>query len=173
MEIRPLRESDDRSIFRSGDADLDRFLHKFAGQNQFRHHIGTTYVAADGSRIVGYTTVAPGHIEIDGLPASLRKNLPSYPLPILRLARLAVDQSVQGQGVGQEILRFVFRLAVRMANDFGCLGIVVDAKAEAVGYYRRFGFFPLEVVEGHSESRPMPVAMFLPLRDVEEAERRS
>lgn len=172
VEIRALRESDDRASFRSGDAELDRFLHKYAGQNQFRHHIGTTYVAAFGEQIIGYATVAPGHIEIEGLPARLRRKLPAYPLPILRLARLAVDQSVQGQGVGRELLRFVFDLALRMASEFGCIGVVVDAKPAAVEFYRRYGFLSLELVEGHSEARPMPTTMFLPLSDIEAARRR-
>ena len=46
IDIRPLRRDDNRQAFSSGDADLDRFFHKYAGQNQFRLHIGTTYVAA-------------------------------------------------------------------------------------------------------------------------------
>jgi hypothetical protein len=46
--------------FRSGDVDLDRFLERYAGQNQFRHHVGTTYVAVETGRIIGYVTVAPG-----------------------------------------------------------------------------------------------------------------
>src|SRR5262244_3674674 len=99
MEIRALRPSDDRSQFASGDADLDRFFRSYAGQNQFRHHIGTTYVAVDEGRLLGYATVAPGHIEIDRLPASVARKLPAYPLPVLRLARLAVDVSVQGGGI--------------------------------------------------------------------------
>src|ERR1700722_1890547 len=99
MEIRALRESDDRASFRSGDPDLDRFLAKYAGQNQFRHHIGVTYVAVDKDRIYGYATVAAGAIEIDPLPATKQKKLPQYPLPILRLGRLAVAESAQGQGV--------------------------------------------------------------------------
>lgn len=45
MEIRPLHEGDDRSQFQSGDSDLDRFFQKFAGQNQFRHYLGVSYVA--------------------------------------------------------------------------------------------------------------------------------
>ena len=53
MEIRALRESDDRSAFQSGDPDLDRFLRKYAGQNQFRHHIGATYVAVERDRVAG------------------------------------------------------------------------------------------------------------------------
>jgi GNAT superfamily N-acetyltransferase len=112
MEIRALRESDDRTVFRSGDADLDRFLHKYAGQNQFRRHIGATYVAVEGDRVVGYATVAPGHMEIAELSPALRKNLPRYPLPILRLARLAVDDSFRGRGIGRQLLRFVLELAL-------------------------------------------------------------
>jgi hypothetical protein len=91
MEIRPLRETDDRAAFRSGDADLDRFFSKYAGQNQFRHHIGSTYVAMDGERIVGYATVAAGQVEGDVVTAALRRKLPRYPLPVLRLARPSVD----------------------------------------------------------------------------------
>jgi hypothetical protein len=72
MEIRALREGDDRSQLRSGDPDLDRFFHKFAGQNQFKHYLGVTYVAVEVGRILGFATVAPGHVEVDGLPASMQ-----------------------------------------------------------------------------------------------------
>ena len=166
MEIRALRESDNRSVFRSGDPDLDRFFQKYAGQNQFRHHIGATYVAVEGDRIAGYATVAPGHIEIENLPAAGRKRLPQYPLPILRLARLAVDQLFQGQGLGKQLLRFVLSLALNMAGDFGCVGVVVDAKPESVSFYQQFGFIVLDVVKGESPARPLATAMFLSVRDI-------
>ena len=169
MEIRALSERDDRSIFQSGDADLDRFLHKYAGQNQFRHHIGTTYVVVEKDRILGYATVAAGHIEIEKFPRRSRARLPRYPLPILRPARLAIDRSAQGRGLGGALLRFVFDLAVRMAQDYGCAGVVVDAKPGAAGFYERLGFFGLEVVEGQSAARPAPIPMFLPLSDIEGA----
>jgi len=173
MEIRALRESDDRHTFRSGDADLNRFLQKYAGQNQFRHHIGATYVAVEGNRVAGYATVAPGHIEIEDLPSTQRKKLPGYPLPILRLARLAVDESFQGQGLGRQLLRFVLQLALRMAGEFGCIGVVVDAKPGALAFYRQFGFVELEVVEGQSPARPLTTAMFLPVSEVAKATRKS
>jgi GNAT superfamily N-acetyltransferase len=166
MEIRALRESDNRSVFSSGDLDLDRFFQKYAGQNQFRNHLGATYVAVEEDRTAGYAMVAPGHIEIENLPAGQRKKLPQYPLPILRLARLAVDQSFQGQGLGRQLLRFVLNLAVEMAGNPGCVGVVVDAKPEAVSFYRQFGFIVLEVVEGESPARPLPTAMFLSVRDI-------
>jgi predicted N-acetyltransferase YhbS len=163
MEIRPLRETDDRTAFRSGDPDLDRFLAKYAGQNQYRHHIGTTYVAVDGERIVGYATVAAGQVEAEVLLSSVRRKLPRYPLPALRLARLAVDSTAQSRGVGKSLLRHVFLLALEMSEGFGCVGIVVDAKHDAVDFYARVGFTPIEAAEGQMESRPEPVPMFLPL----------
>lgn len=171
MEIRALREDDDRAAFHSGDGDLDRFFHRYAGQNQFRHHIGATYVAVDGGQILGYATIAPGHLEIEGLPVALRSRLPRYPLPILRLARLASAAGARGKGIGKALLRFVLRLALKMSDDYGCGGVVVDAKAESAGFYERLGFMKLEVVEGATEARPRPVEMFLPIRDVEDAER--
>ena len=76
MEIRPLREADDRTTFHSGEPDLDRFIVKYAGQNQFRHHIGTTYVAVEDDLILGYVTVASGHVEADDLPVDLLRKLP-------------------------------------------------------------------------------------------------
>jgi hypothetical protein len=60
VEIRRLRASDDRARFQSGDPDLDRFFRSYAGQNQFRRHIGVTYVAVEAGEVLGYLTVAPG-----------------------------------------------------------------------------------------------------------------
>ena len=169
MEIRGLRPSDDRSAFRSGDEALDRFFHKYAGQNQFRHYLGVTYVAVEEGSVVGYATVAPGQLDVDAMPAAARKKLPSYPLPILRLARLAVDRSVQSLGLGTQLLRFVCRLAAKMADDYGCVGVVVDAKPEAVSFYARYGFVSYETLEGQSESHPRPTMMFLAMRSIRAA----
>jgi GNAT superfamily N-acetyltransferase len=169
IEIRALQEGDDRSQLHSGDPDLGRFFHKFAGQNQFKHHLGVTYVAIDGERIGGFATVAPGHVEIEKLPASARKKLPRYPLPVLRLARLAVDQAMHGQGLGRQLLGFVLQLALRMARDFGCVGVVVDARPDAVDFYQQYGFVSVDVVEGQSDARPAPIPMFLAIRAIRTA----
>jgi GNAT superfamily N-acetyltransferase len=169
MEVRALRENDDRSLFRSGDPDVDRFFQQFAGQNQFRHHLGVTYVAADNGHILGFATVAAAHVEIEGLPAGSRKKLPRYPLPVLRLARLGVDQSAQGQGLGVQLLRFVLRLALEMADNYGCVGVVVDAKPGAVGFYAKCGFIPVDALEGVLDARPTPMPMFLSIRAIKDA----
>lgn len=169
MEIRALHPSDDRSSLQSGDEALDRFFHRYAGQNQFRHHIGVTYVVVDSGRVLGFATVAPRQLEIDELPERARKKLPRYPVPVLGLARLAVDESVQRMGIGGHLLRFVFRLAARMADDVGCFGLVVDAKPGAVEFYATYGFKPFESLEGQSEARPQPTAMWLPIQAIRAA----
>jgi GNAT superfamily N-acetyltransferase len=169
IEIRALHEGDDRTSFRSGDADLDRFFHQFAGQNQFRHHLGVTYVAVQNRSVLAYATVAAAHVEIDDLPPAARRKLPRYPLPVLRLARLAVDKSAQGQGVGLQLLRFVLRLALRMADEYGCVGVVVDAKPDAEAFYAKYGFVAIEAVEGRSDVRPAATPMFLSIREISDA----
>lgn len=171
--IRALQPDDDRSRFASGDDDLDRFLRRYAGQNQFRHHLGTTYVVVDDqAAILGYATVSAGSVVIDALPESTTKKLPDYPLPVLRLARLAVDSAAQGQGLGRALVRFVLELAIEMQAKVGCVGVVVDAKPDAVAFYEAHGFIALDLVEGQSAARPMPTAMFLSLKDVVAAKNR-
>lgn len=164
LSIRSLRTQDDRSTFRSGDIEIDRFFQRFAGQNQFKHHIGSTYVADDDGSIIGYATVSAAQIETSKLPAKIMKRLPRYPLPVLRLARLAVDESAQGRGIGLQLLRAVLSAAHTMADSVGCVGVVVDAKPQAVAFYEKYGFFALEeVLSGQLGDRPEPLVMFLEL----------
>jgi predicted N-acetyltransferase YhbS len=169
MEIRALRPSDDRSTFNSGDEALGRFFHRYAGQNQFRHYLGVTYVAVDGGRVLGFATVAPRHLEIEDLPESAQKKLPRYPVPVLGLARLAVDETARSMGLGRHLLRFVLGLAEKMADEVGCAGVVVDAKPGAVDFYAKHGFTPFDPIEGQSDARPRPTAMWLSMRTVKAA----
>lgn len=164
VEIRPLEPGDDRSGFRSGDDALDVYFRRYAGQNQFRHHIGVTHVARCGADIVGFVTVAPGSLDADDLPSGRRR--PPYPLPVLRVARLAVAESRRGCGVGAALLRFAVEQAESLRAEFGCVGLLVDAKVESVAFYARFGFEEVSLVEGVSEVRPAPRAMFLALAAV-------
>lgn len=166
IEIRQLRPGDDRSSFSSGDIELDRFFRNYAGLNQFRLHLGTTYVALGEGAVVGYATVAPGFIAIDQLPKAERRRLPNYPLPILRLARLAVATTHQGRGIGSRLVRFTLETAREMADRFGCIGVVVDAKPAAVGFYARLGFAGLAVEAGELPSRPRPQVLFLPIGSI-------
>jgi hypothetical protein len=89
LRIRRLEPSDDRRGFSSGNPDLDRFFQRFAGQNQFRYHLGLTYAAVVGDAILGFVTVAPSEIVIDALPEASRRQLPRYPL--LAIPRRCLD----------------------------------------------------------------------------------
>jgi GNAT superfamily N-acetyltransferase len=166
VEIRPLARDDDRSGFSCGHDDLDRFFEHYAGQNQFKLHLAVTYVAVVERRIVGFATLAPSSIERATVPsARLRKRLPSYPLPVLRLARLGVDVRAQGLGIGKALLRHVLGLAIEQRDRFGCVGVVTDAKPDAVTFYEGLGFHALEGVrEGLLVSEPLP--MFLGIESI-------
>jgi len=166
VEIRPLARDDDRGTFSCGDSALDRYVHHYAGQNQFKLHLSVTYVAVWGTRVVGFATVSVATLTREDVPVgALRPSLPSYPLPVLRLARLGVDREAQGHGVGLALTRFVLQLALRQRDSFGCVGVLTDAKPGATGYYERLGFFPLgNVREGRVHGLPTP--MFLDMASI-------
>ncbi len=166
VEIRPLARDDDRSGLSCGDAELDRFFEHYAGQNQFKLHLAVTYVAAVEGRIFGFATVTPSSLERAAVPsARLRKRLPRYPLPVLRLARLGVDVRAQGLGIGKTLLRHVLTLAIEQRDRLGCVGVVADAKPGAVAFYGGLGFVALEGVrEGLLISEPLP--MFLGIETI-------
>jgi GNAT superfamily N-acetyltransferase len=167
FKVRRLEPDDDRSTFRSGNIDLDRFFLRYAGQNQFRHHIGTTYVAVDAAgEIAGFATVTAPEIAPQAMEPSKRKRLPKYPIPVLRLARLAVHEHAKGKGIGSLLIRSVLVLAQQMADDVGCVGVLVDAKPDAVPFYEKLGFVTLDSVAGESGDRPAQVPMFLEIGQV-------
>ena len=166
VEIRVLAREDDRSDFSCGEADLDRFFEHYAGQNQFKLHLAVTYVAVLDATIVGFATVASSALERNLLPsARLRKRLPGYPLPVLRLARLGVDLRAQRVGIGKALLRHALGLALEQRDRVGCVGVVADAKTDAVAFYQGLGFFSLSGVrEGLLSSDPVP--MFLAIETI-------
>jgi GNAT superfamily N-acetyltransferase len=113
--------------------------------------------------MLGFATVAPSEIASDDVPEAYRRRLPRYPLPVLRLARLATEESAQGRGIGSALLQAVFTLAHTMADDLGCAGVVVDAKPDAIAFHEKLGFMALEPRAGQLGDRPEPLPMFLEL----------
>jgi len=131
-----------RDSFDCGIAALNDFLSRQAGQQQ-RKGFGKTYVAlgdADAA-IAGFVTVSAGQVAAAELPPGLK--LPRYPVPILRVGRLAVDRRFQGRGIGHELLAFALHLALDFSERVGLYAVVVDAKDDRVaGFYRKLGFRP-------------------------------
>lgn len=171
VKIRLLAQQDDRAQFCSGNIELDRFFQRFAGQNQFRHHIGSTYISVLANRITGFATVSTGELTADIVSEHLKRKLPAYPIPILRIARLAVDKRFQGLGIGKLLLRSMFELALELRDKVGCAGVVVDAKRDAVAFYEKLGFLSLDVERGMLGDRPAPLPMFLSINTIEKAQK--
>jgi len=105
LKIQPLRGNHDRSRFESGSGELDLWLRQTAQQHQKRV-ISKTFVAIaadDPSRILGFYALTACEVVSQDLPGDLAKRLPRK-VPGIRLGRLAVDRSVQGQGLGELLL---------------------------------------------------------------------
>jgi GNAT superfamily N-acetyltransferase len=169
IHVRRLEVNDNRASFRCGNIELDRFFQRYAGQNQFRHHIGTTYVAVLDQQVTGFVTVSMGELATENITRALRKRLPAYPLPILRIARLAVDLNFQNQGIGKLLLKAMLELALNLRDQVGCTGVVVDAKPESVDFYNQLGFSRIAAITGMLDDRPEPAPMWLPIKLIAKA----
>jgi len=136
----PLERSHERTEFRSGSPDLDEFLARYALENQ-RKHASRTYVLLRGLRVVAYYSLAFGSISPEDAPRALAAGLGRYPVPILLLARLAVDEAEQSRGIGKWLIRDALLRAVHARSIGGLRAIVVDAKDDAATRcYVRLGF---------------------------------
>jgi len=168
LEIRRLAQDDLVKAFDCGDNALDSYLKRHAWINQEQNLIGVTYVSVEESHpktIVGYYTIATGDVPRDSLPADMTNALPRYQnLPVVLLARLAVDRRFQGSGLGKSLLRHAFESVLKISKRVGCRYVIVDAYATAVGWYSRYGF---TVINGPSPNGMQP--MFIDVRTLQEA----
>jgi len=155
--IEPLAKSHDRSHFTCGEPALDEYLARFARQNH-ESGVAKTFVAVGGNdprQVLGYYSISAGAIDRDNLPARAAKRFPSFPVPVARLARLAVDQKFQGRGLGEDLLLDALHRVLRAAGDIGIVAILLEAKHEkAKRFYARYEF----------ESLPdQPLTLWLPM----------
>jgi GNAT superfamily N-acetyltransferase len=141
--VEPLQRDHDRSRFDCGEPALDEYLSRFARQNQ-ESGVARTFVAvldAEPARILGYYSLAVGAIDKANLPPAAARRFPNFPLPIARLARLAVDRSQQGKGLGEDLLLDALSRCLRVAEDVGIAAVLIDAKHErAKAFYARYEF---------------------------------
>jgi GNAT superfamily N-acetyltransferase len=141
--IEPLRRDHDRAGFGCGEPALDEYLARFARQNH-ESGVARTFVASNDvepTRVLGYYSLSAGAIDKARLPPLSVRRLPDFPLPMARLARLAVDRNQQGRGLGEHLLLDALARCLRIADDLGIAVIVIDAKHErARAFYLRYGF---------------------------------
>lgn len=140
--VMPFDHRDDVSSFDCGQPALNDYLQKYALTNQ-QNRSGRTCVVARGSAVVGYYTLAAGSVEPTAAPARVTKGLARHPVPIILLARLAVDQKEKGRGLGHALLKDALLRALQASELVGCRAVLVHAKdAAAQAFYQRFGFKP-------------------------------
>src|SRR5262245_56952835 len=128
----------DRRSFECGVAPLNDYLRRYALQNQDKD-AGRTYVATRGKRIVGYYTLVYGSVEWEEAPEKIKKGLGKYPVPILLLARLGVDLTEKGRGLGKGLLKDALLRAMNAADIAGLRAVAVHAKDDnAKAFYEYF-----------------------------------
>lgn len=146
--VEPLTSNHDLTQFDCGKASLTDWLRRFARMNQASGDT-RTYVVHRGSVVVGYYSLAPGSISRKEATARAGKSAPE-PIPIVLLARLAVDEREQGQGLGSALLKDALKRAYAGAEIIGGRAILVHAiDAEAAAFYRKYGFESCPGLELH------------------------
>jgi predicted N-acetyltransferase YhbS len=129
--------------FHCGVETLDRWLRQSA---RIAAASGTaaTYVLCRGARVVGYYALAMSAVEHEQAPSRLRRGMPD-PVPVVLLARLALDRSEHGHSLGGHLLVDALARNVRGGREFGARAVVVDAISDdAANFYRYFGFYDLD-----------------------------
>ncbi len=161
IAIEPLNARHERDGFDCGEEPLNRYLRQYASQHQ-KKNIGRIYVAVEtGKRLaLGYYTLANGSVAFETVPQSrARGGLPrEYPIPVILLARLAIDRSMQGQGLGATLLFDALKRAVEVSQISAAYAVIVDALHEsAKAFYLHYHF---------EESLDDPLRLFLPMHDI-------
>ena len=153
-----LAKHHERVSFDCGVLALNEFLQKEANQQQRRNLNKTWVKATQEGEIKGFVTLCVGQMSAQNLSAHLK--LPRYPIPLLRIARLAVNKTFHGQGLGKELLAFSLDCALNLAKEVGLYAVFVDAKnAKAANFYQHFGFSP---------GLDNPLCLFLPLLSLQQ-----
>jgi GNAT superfamily N-acetyltransferase len=129
------------NTFKSGKHSLDLFIKRHALKNQ-EADSSQSYVVHRRGFVVGYYSLTVGSVDRQDCPPAITAEMPSaYPIPIILLARLAVDRKEQGRGLGSALLKDAFYRIATAADIVGARAILVHAiDAEAKAFYERFDF---------------------------------
>lgn len=138
----PLDTHHQLEVFDCGKPALTDWLQRHAREAQGSGS-ARTFVVCDGERVAGYFSLTVGQIDTIEAPERIRRGMGQYPIPLVILARLAVDLDYQGQGLGFSMLQDAIRRTLAIAEQAGIRALLthpINGGAEA--FYRRFGFEP-------------------------------
>lgn len=156
--VEKLSASHDIDLFDCGKEPLNRFLQRHALTNQAASSARTYVVCGENLRVVGYYSLAVGAVEHGSAPGRVTRGLARHPVPVMLLARLAVDRSAQGSGLGKALLKDALLRTAQASEIAGIRALLVHAKDdEAKVWYERFDF----------EASPTdPYHLFLLMKDI-------
>ena len=143
--IEQLGKDHERSDFSCGKSSLDDFIRSRVSQYEKRR-LGKTFVAVrqDSKQVLGFYTLAAGAVAFKQLPSDRSRKLPRHPVPVVLLARLAVDKSIQGLRLGEALLLDALQRSLDLSQGLGIHAVEVDAIDEtAAAFYAKYGFSPL------------------------------
>ena len=152
---------DARTSFDCGTPALNQYLAQNASQHEARN-ITRIFCGEQDGALSGYYALTNATVDVSALTPDVIKKykLPTHLLPVVRLARLAVDVRFQGQGLGQVLLIDAMSRVIRVAQLSGCIGLIVDAKDDkAAGFYEGFGF---------RRAPENGLLLFMPLPEIQE-----
>jgi len=146
----PLERHHDTTEFDCDDDSLNRWLRDYAKQNAKKDMSRTFVVVEENSTVVrAYYAITPGQVNIDQIEPSFLKGLPKHPIPAIVIARLAVDTSFKGMGLGEAILKDALKRAASAADNIGGRLLIVHAIDErAKAFYKKYGFLDLPEESG-------------------------
>ncbi len=155
--VRKLATTDRVDAFDCGQPALNQFLQRYALVNQ-KANSAQTYVCCLGDTVVGFYSLAVGSVDPQAAPSRVTKGLARHPVPVMILARLAVDKEHQGNGLGKALLKDALLRTAQAADIAGIRCLLVHAKDDAARrWYESWEFEP---------SPTGPYHLFLMLKDL-------
>lgn len=140
--IEKLRRDHVLDSFDCSKEALNHFLKRQAWSNQ-QANSAQTYVLAKDLRVSGYYSLAAGSVTHDEATERVRKGLARHPVPVILLARLAVDVAIHGKGIGSALLKDALVRTAQAADTIGARALLVHAKDDnAKAFYQHFDFEP-------------------------------
>jgi len=156
--IEPLGPNHDRAAFSCGVPSLDEYLQRQASQDQKRNLAAVFILTPDGKSVAGFYTLSAHAIEADRLPDDLARKLPRFPIPATLLGRMAIAQTMRGQGLGEFLLLHSLERALQASRQVASWAVLVDAKEGAREFYIKHDFIPFP---------GQPNRLFLPMKTIE------
>lgn len=153
----------DRQAFDCGNEELNEFLHRYASQSHDKGVSKTFLAISDAIEqpILGFYSLSIATIAYAQTPEIIKRSLSHQAVPMFRLCKLAIDRSVQRQGLGGQLLLAAGRRCLQASDHVGGIGLLIDSKnPDVASWYSTYGALPLP---------DKPLSLILPFQTIRTA----